>query len=48
VILDIINGNFSVNLDNLNIRSGGDGRSENDFGQDMAQENSFELDEEPV
>ena len=39
ILLDIINGDFIVNFDNLNIRSGGDGRSESDFGQDMAQEN---------
>jgi len=37
VMLDIINGDFIISSD---LTSGGDGRSEFDFGQDMSQENS--------
>ncbi|MDP9956870.1 RHS repeat-associated protein, partial [Epilithonimonas hungarica] len=48
ILLDIINGDFRVNLDNLNIRSGGDGRSESDFMADISYENGFGLDEKPV
>ena len=40
ILLDIINGDFRVNFDAINIRSGGDGNEGNDFGQDMSQENS--------
>ena len=39
ILLDIINGNFRINFDNIDIRGGGDGRSESDFGHDMSQEN---------
>ena len=39
ILLDIINGDFRVNFDNINIRSGGDGNEGNDFARDMAQEN---------
>ena len=48
ILLDIINGNFMINFDNIDIRSGGDGNEGNDFGHDMSQENNFELYEKPV
>jgi len=40
ILLNLINGDFRVNFDAINIRSGGDGNEGNDFGQDMSQENS--------
>ena len=41
ILLDIINGDFRINFDNIDIRGGGDSGSANDFGQDMAQENGY-------
>ena len=41
ILLDIINGEFRVNFDAINIRSGGDGNEGNDFMADMSYENGW-------